>query len=77
MFKVKKRNKDKPLLKTLKNAITELNEVKAGKLAARDFDDLLNEGFNAKKYNGVLSLNEDPLEIQLKLRDEWENTPRK
>jgi len=29
-------------------------------------------GFNAKKYNGVLSLKEDPLTIQLKLRDEWE-----
>lgn len=29
-------------------------------------------GFNAKKYNGILSLNEDPLDIQLKLRDEWE-----
>jgi hypothetical protein len=27
-------------------------------------------GFNAKKYNGVLSLKEDPLTIQLKLRDE-------
>ncbi len=29
-------------------------------------------GFDAKKYNGVLSLKEDPLAIQLKLRDEWE-----
>jgi len=29
-------------------------------------------GFNAKKYNGVLSLSEDALSIQLKLRDEWE-----
>ena len=29
-------------------------------------------GFNAKKYNGVLNLKEDPLGIQLKLRDEWE-----
>lgn len=29
-------------------------------------------GFNAKKYNGVMSLSEDPLEIQQKLRDEWE-----
>jgi len=29
-------------------------------------------GFNAKKYNGILSLTEDPLSIQLKLRDEWE-----
>ena len=29
-------------------------------------------GFNAKKYNGILSLEEDPLAIQLKLRNEWE-----
>jgi hypothetical protein len=32
-------------------------------------------GFDAKKYNGVLSLTEDPLTIQLKLRDEWERYP--
>jgi hypothetical protein len=29
-------------------------------------------GFNAKKYNWVLNQTEDPLTIQLKLRDEWE-----
>lgn len=29
-------------------------------------------GFNAKKYNGVLKLKEDPLNIQNKLRNEWE-----
>ncbi len=29
-------------------------------------------GFNAKKYNGILKTEEDPLTIQLKLRDEWE-----
>lgn len=29
-------------------------------------------GFDAKKYNGTLSLNQDPLKIQSKLRDEWE-----
>ena len=29
-------------------------------------------GFNAKKYNGALNLTEDPLTIQLKLRNEWE-----
>lgn len=29
-------------------------------------------GFNAKKYNGILKLEDDPLTIQLKLRDEWE-----
>jgi hypothetical protein len=29
-------------------------------------------GFNAKKYNGILKLKEDPLTIQKKLRNEWE-----
>jgi hypothetical protein len=29
-------------------------------------------GFNAKKYNGVLKLKEDPLTIQNRLRNEWE-----
>ena len=29
-------------------------------------------GFNAKKYNGVLTLKDDPLQIQKNLRDEWE-----
>ncbi|MEO8885254.1 MAG: hypothetical protein ABI367_04265 [Mucilaginibacter sp.] len=29
-------------------------------------------GFNAKKYNGVLSLKEDPLTSQLNLRNDWE-----
>ena len=27
---------------------------------------------NAKKYIGMLKLKEDPLEIQRKMRDEWE-----
>ncbi len=27
---------------------------------------------NAKKYVGVLKLKEDPLEIQKRMRDEWE-----
>jgi hypothetical protein len=31
-------------------------------------------GFNAKKYNGILNLKEDPLTIQKNLRDEWEKT---
>jgi len=30
-------------------------------------------GFNAKKYNGALNQIEDPLTIQLKLRDEWKS----
>lgn len=29
-------------------------------------------GFHAKKYNGIIPLNEDPMVIQKKLRDEWE-----
>ncbi len=40
---VKKVDSSKPLLKKLKTAIDELNDVKAGKIEARDFDDLLNE----------------------------------
>jgi len=32
-------------------------------------------GFNAKKYNGIMNLNEDPLTIQKNLRDEWERNP--
>jgi len=36
------------------------------------YQDKANSGFNAKKYNGTLPLNEDPLKIQSKLRDEWE-----
>jgi len=38
---VKKVDSDKPLLKKIKNAVNELNDVKAGKIVARDFDDLL------------------------------------
>ena len=29
-------------------------------------------GFNAKKYNGIMNLKQDPLTIQNELRDEWE-----
>jgi hypothetical protein len=29
-------------------------------------------GVNTKKYCGVIALKEDPLEIQKKLRDEWQ-----
>ena len=28
-------------------------------------------GFDAPKYNGILLLKENPLDIQVKLRDEW------
>jgi uncharacterized protein (UPF0335 family) len=30
------------------------------------------KGFDAKKYNGVLKIKDDPLKIQNKLRNEWE-----
>jgi hypothetical protein len=40
---VKKVDAGKPLLRKIKNAVEELNNVKAGKIEARDFDDLLNE----------------------------------
>ena len=29
-------------------------------------------GFDAKKFNGILKIKGDALEIQKKLRDEWE-----
>jgi hypothetical protein len=29
-------------------------------------------GFDAKKFNGVLKLQEDPMVIQKKLRNDWE-----
>ncbi len=36
------------------------------------YNEKTTKGFNAKKYNGVLSLKEDALSIQKKLRNEWE-----
>lgn len=33
-------------------------------------------GFDAKKYNGVLKIKEDPLAIQKRMRDEWERDTR-
>ncbi len=30
------------------------------------------KGVNTKKYSGVIKLNEDPLFIQRRMRDEWE-----
>ncbi len=29
-------------------------------------------GFNAKKYNGIIKLKKDPLDIQKQLRNDWE-----
>ena len=36
------------------------------------YSEKASKGFNAKKYNGALSLKEDALSIQQKLRNEWE-----
>lgn len=33
---------------------------------------LPNKGVDTKKYCGVIKLKEDPLEIQKKMRNEWE-----
>ena len=30
------------------------------------------KGVNTKKYGGTISLKEDPLSIQIKMRNEWE-----
>jgi hypothetical protein len=30
------------------------------------------KGVNTKKYGGTIKLKEDPLAIQIKMRDEWE-----
>jgi cysteine synthase len=40
---VKKIDTEAPLLKKLKTAVSELNNIKAGKSEAKNFDDLLNE----------------------------------
>ncbi len=32
----------------------------------------VNHGFNAKKYNGIIKLKDDPLKIQKRLRNEWQ-----
>ena len=48
----------------------------AGKKAIADVEKKLSKGkdagFDAKKYNGTLKLKGDALQIQKKLRDEWE-----
>ncbi len=40
---VKKVDNGKPLLKKIKIAVNEINDIKAGKIEARDFDDLLKD----------------------------------
>ena len=41
-------------------------------LEKRLYQEKTTAGFDAKKFNGALKLQEDPIEIQKKLRDEWE-----
>lgn len=36
------------------------------------YKEKVGSGFNAKKYNGIIKLKEDPLAIQKRLRNEWE-----
>jgi hypothetical protein len=33
---------------------------------------MVKKGVNTKKYGGTIKLNEDPLETQKRMRDEWE-----
>jgi uncharacterized protein (UPF0335 family) len=36
------------------------------------YKETVGSGFNAKKYNGIIKLKEDPSSIQKRLRNEWE-----
>ena len=43
----------------------------------KEIEDILykkksSSGFNARKYNGLMSFKDDPLSMQKKLRNEWE-----
>jgi hypothetical protein len=38
----------------------------------RKLERRLSKGVDTKKYCGVIRLKEDPLEMQQKMRDEWE-----
>jgi hypothetical protein len=53
----------------LKNGATK-KEIEA--MDRKLFKRKISGGFDAKKYNGVLSLKADPLAIQFKFRDEWD-----
>jgi len=50
--------------------------IRKGEKEARFIDILLKmkqrKGIDTRKYCGVISLREDPLVIQKKMRDEWE-----
>jgi hypothetical protein len=45
-------------------------EIKA--IEKKLYQGKVRSGLNAKKYNGILNLKENPLTIHKKLRDEWE-----
>ena len=49
-------------------SIEEIAELKKKMAAAQP----KKEGIKAAKYSGVLKLKEDPMDIQRRLRDEWE-----
>jgi len=40
--------------------------------ALRKIEESTKSGFNAKKFSGTLKLEEEPMDIQKRLRDEWE-----
>lgn len=42
------------------------------KKALQKIEESSNQGLDAKKYCGILKLEEDPLAIQKKMRDEWQ-----
>jgi hypothetical protein len=60
----------------INNRIMPLKKVAAKKdiqLAEKNpYKEKPTEGFDAKKYNGIMSFKEDALTIQKKLRIEWE-----
>jgi len=57
----------------LKNGASE-DEIKAIEDAIYKNDSF--KGFDAKKYNGKIPLKNNPLTIQIKLRNEWEKPVR-
>lgn len=61
------------MILTLKKGV-DRKEIKLleEKLAHRMQQKKSDKGFDAGKYNGVIKLKGDPLEIQRRLRDEWE-----
>lgn len=40
--------------------------------ALQKVQETVRKGFDAKKFNGILKFEEDPLETQRRMRDEWD-----